>query len=91
MRKLEGLKGGFNMVKLRLWYKLFLRRFRLIPSFCKICGRDVCDFCVDDEIWNQVKPYIKHGNVLCYNCFCNLYRKVTNKPVVWKLIPLDGS
>ena len=33
---------------------------------------DVRDFHAPDDIWALVEPYIKHGNVLCYNCFTDL-------------------
>jgi hypothetical protein len=60
----------------RVWIKLLLRRFFLLPSFCRRCGRKVRDFVADDAAWERVRPLIKHGNTLCYDCFCDLTRSV---------------
>ena len=67
--------------------KLFLRRFFCLDSFCRRCGRKVRDFSVDDEAWERVRPYIKHGNTLCYNCFCDLCDKL-NQPSMYRLVPM---
>ena len=71
----------------RLLWKLWLRRHRCIDSFCKVCGRTVHDFIAPDEVWAQVQPHIKRGNVLCYDCFCDLCAKL-GLPSVWRLSPL---
>jgi hypothetical protein len=57
---------------LRVSYKLLRCRFRLVPSFCKVCGRDVHDFIAPGDVWQKVEPLIKRGNVVCYDCFCEL-------------------
>jgi len=79
-------------MNLKVLYKLIKRKYRLIPSFCKVCGRDVHDFYVDDKIWNKVSKHIKYGNindeVLCYDCFCELGKKENIFPE-WKLVELD--
>lgn len=54
--------------------KLILRKFKIIPSFCKICGRDVNDFIAPDDLWDEIKDDIRYGNVLCYDCFCELVK-----------------
>lgn len=61
-------------MKIKVLYKLFLSKFKLVPSFCKLCGRDVHDFVAPDELWKGVEPNITSGNVLCYDCFCELIR-----------------
>ena len=71
----------------RVHYKLIKRKFKLIDSFCRCCGKDVHDFVVEDNIWNRIESHIKHGNTLCYDCFCEYCKKV-GLPVVWKLIKL---
>jgi len=46
---------------LKLWYwlrvnlKLLKSKFFLVPSFCKVCGRDVHDFEAPDDIWGKVE------------------------------------
>lgn len=69
---------------LRVSYKLFKRRYFTIDSFCKECGRDVHDFSVPDDIWKLIDKTIKHGHILCYDCFCEKC-KVLNLPTVWEL------
>jgi hypothetical protein len=64
--------------------KLLLRRFMLLDSFCKHCGRRVHDFLVSDVVWQQVEPYIHSGHVLCYDCFCDVCAKA-GLPTVWLL------
>lgn len=53
----------------RMRVKLLLKRFFTINSFCRHCGVDVRDFDVDNAIWEKIRPLIKHGNTLCFNCF----------------------
>ena len=72
----------------RVLCKLFLRRVRPIPSFCKHCGRDVHDFIAPDEVWEQVEPHIRHGYTLCYECFCDLCEQL-GLPSVWGLVVLE--
>lgn len=69
---------------LRIKYKLTKRRFMLINSFCKHCGRDVHDFVADDEIWAKVEPLIKDGYILCYDCFVEKCKDARIQEV-WKL------
>ncbi|MBZ4649255.1 hypothetical protein [Thermosipho sp. (in: thermotogales)] len=69
---------------IRVHVKLFLKRYFLINSFCKECGRYNHDFIVSDEIWIKVKPFIKYGDVLCYDCFCEKCKKVGLK-TYWEL------
>jgi len=72
--------------KVRVFLKLILRKFRVVPSFCKECGRNCYDFSVDDETWEKVQPLIKYGNVLCYDCFCRKCEQI-GLPTVWQLSP----
>ncbi len=69
---------------LRVRVKLILRRFVLLDSFCKHCGRRVHDFAAPDDVWLKVQPSIRLGNVLCYDCFCEACLKV-GLPGVWRL------
>jgi len=70
--------------KIRLYYKLIKRKFMVVNTFCKECGRDVHDFKAPDWVWNEIEKGIRYGNVLCYDCFC---RKCEEKglPSVWQL------
>ncbi|OPY57151.1 MAG: hypothetical protein A4E55_01833 [Pelotomaculum sp. PtaU1.Bin035] len=70
---------------IRVKFKLILKKFFIVPSFCKECGRNVHDFVVDDNIWHKVSRYIKNGHVLCYDCFCEKCRHA-GLPDVWKLV-----
>lgn len=69
---------------LRICYKLIKRKFFLVPSFCKKCGKDVHDFIVPDDIWDEINRHIKYGHVLCYNCFCEKCGEL-GLPSVWQL------
>lgn len=69
---------------LRVSYKLLKRKYFTVNSFCKVCGRDVNDFSVRDEVWNKVDRTIKRGHVLCYDCFCKKC-ELLNLPTVWEL------
>lgn len=73
------------MTRVLVLYKLVLRRFALINSFCRHCGRTVHDFSVPDDVWEQVAPHIKHGHTLCYDCFCEACAK-RDLPSVWRLV-----
>ena len=55
-----------------------------MDSFCKGCGRDVHDFQAPEDAWAAVEPLVKHGSVLCYDCFCDLCKRV-DYPTVWRL------
>jgi len=71
----------------RVHVKLFLRRFVLLNSFCKHCGRRVHDFLVSDDVWRRIEPSIRVGNVLCYDCFCETCVNA-GLPSVWRLEPI---
>lgn len=46
--------------------------------FCKKCGKKhAFDFEVRDEVGALIELDIKHGNILCYDCFCELIMKKT--------------
>ena len=64
------------LFRVRVVWKLLLRRFIVVDSFCKLCGVDVRDFAAPDDVWKQINPQIKHGHVVCYNCFCDLCAEV---------------
>ena len=68
----------------RVWYKLLTAKLWLRDSFCKQCGVDVRDFHAPDDVWKQVEPHIKYGNVLCYQCFSDVCADV-RLPAVWCL------
>ena len=84
------------LYKLRLHFKHSLRLLpgpvylwlqshtSIMDSYCKECGRSVHDFIAPDEVWDKIKPLIKHGNVLCYDCFCNKCNIIGVTPV-WYL------
>lgn len=76
--------GEWNMVKIRLFIKLFLKKHFDLNSFCKKCGRTVHDFDAPNDVWKKIEPFIKHGNVLCYDYFCEMCKQ-NNLPSVWKL------
>jgi len=73
-------------MRLRLYLKLLLRRFMLLDAFCKHCGRTVHDFRAPDAVWLKVALSIRHGNVLCYDCFCEACI-AAGLPGTWTLIP----
>lgn len=61
-----------------------LQEYVLISSYCKICGRTVDDFVVDDETWRKVKkcvPDMSTQAVLCAHCFISIANK--NKITVY--------
>ena len=58
--------------KIRIIYKITKSKLFCINSFCKECGKDVHDFIVDDDVWEQIEPHIKYGHTLCYDCFCEM-------------------
>lgn len=68
------------MPSLLVYAKLILRKFILIDSFCKECGRKDEGFYVPDIDWKKVKPFIKLGNVLCLDCFWNICAKHKIEP-----------
>lgn len=72
---------------LRVKYKKLKSNFICIDSFCKICGRDVHDFIVDDYIWEKIDKCID-GHVLCYDCFCEKCQEL-GMLGVWKLEEID--
>ena len=65
--------------------KLLLKVGLNIPSFCKMCGREVRDFSVTNDDWDKIRVHIKYGNILCYNCFSDLFSKHTGRKEVWNL------
>ena len=71
---------------IRLYYKLFVTRVLgfHVESYCKHCGRIVHDYSAPDEIWEKVEPHIKHGHILCYDCFCEVCYRL-GLPCVWQL------
>ena len=75
------------MRKILVIIKILISKFICINSFCKECGRDVRDFYVADNIWRQIKPLIRYGNTLCYNCFCDKCRMI-GLPSCWELSAL---
>lgn len=73
---------------LRLHARLVQRCFMAVPSFCKRCGRTVHDYAAPDDVWRRVRPHIKHGDVLCYDCFCDVCQRA-GLPAVWRLVSLE--
>lgn len=41
--------------KIRVLYKNYLKKIFLIPCYCKICGRDIRDFIVSDDVWALIE------------------------------------
>lgn len=74
-------------MNIRLLLKLLARRFFRLSSFCKRCGKTVHDFSAPEEIWRVIEKDIKHGHVLCYDCFCELCA-VNNLPCVFEVSPI---
>jgi hypothetical protein len=72
------------MLTLRLAFKLLLRRWFLLPSFCKRCGRRVPDVSAPDDAWAAVESRLRRGHVLCYDCFCEVCADI-GLPSVWAL------
>lgn len=79
-----------QMDSIRILLKLLIRRFFLLPSFCKRCGRTVHDFSAPEEIWRVIEKDIKHGSVLCYDCFCELCA-INDLPCVYALYPISNK
>lgn len=73
---------------LRIAWKRWLSTWRLIPAYCRGCGRDVHDFHVAGEIWARVAG--GEGGVLCYDCFAERCVAAGVDPV-WRLVPLEMS
>ena len=78
------------IISIKLLSKLLVSRFFLLPSFCKRCGRTVHDFSAPDEIWVAIEKDIEHGNVLCYDCFCELCA-INDLPCVYELHPISSK
>lgn len=83
---------NMSMAKVRVAFKRLLSRVRLIPSFCKDCGRTVHDFHAPDVIWRQIAPGNDGAGVLCYDCFCERCAK-HGLPSVYTLhhIPVEPA
>ena len=71
---------------IRVYFKLFKLKILSIPtvSFCKNCGRNVRDYSAPDDVWEKIKPQIKLGDTLCYECFSDACEK-KGIPTIWKL------
>lgn len=76
---------------LRIMTKIILNEFfGCSLHYCRYCGGRVRDFRVENEIWNAVKPYIKYRDILCYNCFVDLFnRAIYPLKTSWDLIPVS--
>jgi hypothetical protein len=70
-------------MNIRVWYKTHLSKYRLIPEFCKCCGRDTRGFLAPNDVWDKVATYTG-VNVLCYDCFCDICGQL-GFLAVWKL------
>ena len=57
-------------MNIRLRIKNLLKRFMLIDSYCKDCGRKIDDFTVDDDFWIQIMGDDKNKEI-CKRCFAN--------------------
>ena len=75
-------------MRIILYFKLFLRKFIVMASFCKECGRQVHDFSAPNDVWLKIDPLIKYGHVLCYDCFCEKCKEV-GLPTVWKITSIN--
>lgn len=56
------------MKYIRIQFKNIIKKFFLIPSYCKDCGIDIHDFVVDNTLWNEIMD--QNQQTVCYNCFC---------------------
>lgn len=77
------------MRKFRVWFKGVLKRFIIIPGYCKKCGANMRDFRVDPEIWFMVESETKYMD-LCFNCFydvCSQLKHLIDFDGAWYLIP----
>lgn len=59
-------------------WKRALSRVRLVPSFCKMCGRDVHDFDAPPDAWAAAVGDL--GTVRCYDCFAEACSRVGIDP-----------
>ena len=62
--------------KIRLHTKLAIKKtglIRFIPlmGFCKECGISVRDFSAP-IYWEDISVKLKHGNIVCYQCFTDI-------------------
>jgi len=70
----------------RVAWKRLLSRAKLVPSFCKVCGRDVRDFVAPDDVWERVVG--DRGTVRCYDCFADACARAGLERT-WRLVKLD--
>ena len=73
---------------IKLYIKLILRKIFTINQFCKICGKTCRSFYVEDSIWDEIECCIRHGNILCYDCFCDIGECI-GLPATWRLIAMN--
>jgi len=72
--------------RLRVAYKRWLSRRRLISAYCRDCGRETRDFHIAAEAW--VAAWGSDGGVLCYDHFADRCQRA-GLPCVWRLVPLE--
>lgn len=86
-------KKGFTKIILKIetffnyiikLLKFIAREFYSIDSFCRICGKDIHDFNVSDDLWRKVSYKHNHGGLMCYDCFCEKSSEM-DLPCCWKL------
>ena len=75
---------------IKVSFKLWKSKHRLIPNFCKHCGIDIRDYITPDEVWKIIDPHIRNGHALCYQCFVDLCIELGINSI-WKLSPLEES
>jgi hypothetical protein len=77
------IKEKMRLLIWNFWQKLnekHLYTYDLIKdrTRCELCGRNVHDYAVPNEIWNKL---CKKESVYCYDCFCDLSDK---KKINWR-------
>jgi len=62
------------MNKLRLFIKKLIKQYFAIPSYCKICGKNVTDFHASNEIWLKITG--NKWTIWCFECFTKKAREM---------------
>jgi len=81
---IKKLSSKLRVSRWILWQKInrkHLYTYELIEdrTRCQVCGRNVHDYTVPDELWNSLA---KKEDVYCYDCFCDLTDK---KGIYWRI------
>lgn len=68
------IREKLRITRWKIWQKInrrLLKTYLHIEEMarCELCGRNVHDYHVPDEIWNRI--YGDETGTLCYDCFCD--------------------